>query len=98
MLFGSTSRASNYQSRPPMMPKVQALVHQGDGPPSPAPPPSLAKMGERATVAPGGGLRASPNRRGIDTTTVSCFRVSLEGCTPGLGTCYFPVFSGDTTV
>jgi hypothetical protein len=26
--------------------------------------------------------------------TVSSFRVSLEGCTPRVGTCYFPVFSG----
>jgi hypothetical protein len=38
-----------------------AQVHQGDGHP-PSPPPSLASLGERATVAPRGWLHVIPPR------------------------------------
>ncbi len=47
----------------------------------------------------GDGFEPPSNRRGKDAhTTVACFCVSLEGCTPRPGTCYFPVFSGTPIV
>ena len=57
---------------------------------------TIARQNGRASDGGSGGMASSllPIVKEKTPTTVACFRVSLEGCTPLIGTCYFPVFSG----
>src|SRR5262245_30232076 len=72
-----------------MMPTSRALVHQGDGRPSPAPPPSLANWASERRWLRGDGFEASPIVREM-TPTLSLVSVSHHGGAPQVP---LPVFS-----
>jgi hypothetical protein len=65
-----------------MTPSARALVHQGDGRHPPLRHRRSPEWASERRWLRGDGFEPPSNRRGKDTTTVSCFRVSLEGCTP----------------
>jgi hypothetical protein len=53
---------------------------------------------DRAPVHRRDGFKLSPPIVEEKTpTTVSCFRVSPQGCSPGIATCYSPVFTDSDT-